>query len=63
MIYTLYNCLLFKKQSMFKIILACQNIHSSCFTPKSSLNGLRKMLAISRMLGLKKIQENKFVGG
>ena len=46
MIYA-HHWLSFEKMSMVNKILACQNIHSTCFVPKTGLNGLKKMPTLS----------------
>ena len=63
MICALFDWFLFQKQPMVKIISACQNNHSTCFAPKTGLNGLRKMPVVSHLWGIKQFWENKFVGG
>ena len=63
MINALHHWLNFYKNSMVKNILSCQNNHLTFFSPKSGLNGLRKMPTIYHLWGIKKLWENKFVGG
>ena len=63
MIYAHDHWLSFQKNSMVKIILACQTNHSTYFAPKTSLNGLRKMPTISHLCWIKKFQEHHFIGG
>ena len=63
MIYALDHWMNVEKMSMVKKTLACQNIHSVYFAPKTGINDLRKMSAISYLWGIQILLENHFVGG
>ena len=51
------------KSLWLRIYWISKNNYSTCFAPKTGLNGRRKMPTISYLWGIKQFWENKFVGG
>ena len=55
--------LVLEKSLWLRIYWIAKNNYSTCFAPKTDLNGIRKMPTISHLWGIKKLWENQFVGG